>query len=80
MTPGPALVYRTIGGLLDLYFFMGPTPNEVGLSKTSCLVEKSVQLSFFQAAEQYASAVGNKMLYLRILREKRKKRRETNPK
>ena len=67
MTPGPALVYRTIGGLLDLYFFMGPTPNEVGLTKTSCFVEKSVQLSvlvFFQAAEQYASAVGNKMLYL----------------
>ncbi|KAK6734135.1 hypothetical protein RB195_017734 [Necator americanus] len=28
-TPGPALIYRTIGGNLDLYFFPGPTPEEV---------------------------------------------------
>ncbi|PIO54829.1 hypothetical protein TELCIR_23797, partial [Teladorsagia circumcincta] len=27
--PGPALIYRTIGGNLDLYFFPGPTPAEV---------------------------------------------------
>ncbi|CAJ0608575.1 unnamed protein product [Cylicocyclus nassatus] len=27
--PGPALIYRTIGGNLDLYFFPGPTPEEV---------------------------------------------------
>ncbi|PIO63890.1 hypothetical protein TELCIR_14497, partial [Teladorsagia circumcincta] len=27
--PGPALIYRTIGGILDLYFFPGPTPAEV---------------------------------------------------
>lgn len=27
--PGPALVYRTIGGNLDLIFFPGPTPEEV---------------------------------------------------
>uniref|UniRef100_A0A915ASA5 Galactose mutarotase N-terminal barrel domain-containing protein n=3 Tax=Parascaris univalens TaxID=6257 RepID=A0A915ASA5_PARUN len=27
--PGPALVFRTIGGMLDLYFFPGPTPEEV---------------------------------------------------
>ncbi|KAK6048925.1 hypothetical protein COOONC_13570 [Cooperia oncophora] len=25
-TPGSALIYRTIGGNLDLYFFPGPTP------------------------------------------------------
>ncbi|KAK6050126.1 hypothetical protein COOONC_12367 [Cooperia oncophora] len=28
-TPGSALIYRTIGGNLDLYFFPGPTPGEV---------------------------------------------------
>uniref|UniRef100_A0A158PNX2 NtCtMGAM_N domain-containing protein n=1 Tax=Anisakis simplex TaxID=6269 RepID=A0A158PNX2_ANISI len=27
--PGPALVYRTIGGMLDIFFFPGPTPEEV---------------------------------------------------
>ncbi|KHJ80978.1 glycosyl hydrolase, family 31, partial [Oesophagostomum dentatum] len=27
--PGPALIYRTIGGNLDIYFFPGPTPEEV---------------------------------------------------
>ncbi|KAK6031540.1 glycosyl hydrolase, family 31, partial [Ostertagia ostertagi] len=27
--PGPAIIYRTIGGNLDLYFFPGPTPEEV---------------------------------------------------
>lgn len=28
-TPEPNLVYRTIGGILDIYFFPGPTPEEV---------------------------------------------------
>ncbi|VDK17409.1 unnamed protein product [Anisakis simplex] len=27
--PGPHFVYRTIGGMLDIYFFPGPTPEEV---------------------------------------------------
>ncbi|VDM23795.1 unnamed protein product [Toxocara canis] len=27
--PGPHLVYRTLGGNLDIYFFPGPTPEEV---------------------------------------------------
>uniref|UniRef100_A0A8R1HPV8 P-type domain-containing protein n=1 Tax=Caenorhabditis japonica TaxID=281687 RepID=A0A8R1HPV8_CAEJA len=27
--PGPSLIYRTIGGNLDMYFFPGPSPEEV---------------------------------------------------
>ncbi|CAJ0599537.1 unnamed protein product [Cylicocyclus nassatus] len=27
--PGPSLIHRTIGGNLDMYFFPGPTPEEV---------------------------------------------------
>lgn len=28
-TPAPALAYRTIGGILDIYFFPGPKPEDV---------------------------------------------------
>uniref|UniRef100_H2YDF8 alpha-glucosidase n=1 Tax=Ciona savignyi TaxID=51511 RepID=H2YDF8_CIOSA len=28
-TPAPGLVYRTIGGVLDMYVFLGPEPNRV---------------------------------------------------
>ena len=27
--PDPALAFRTTGGILDLFFFMGPEPKEV---------------------------------------------------
>ncbi|XP_075908883.1 lysosomal alpha-glucosidase-like [Petromyzon marinus] len=29
LAPGPAITYRTIGGVLDFYFFLGPTPESV---------------------------------------------------
>ena len=27
--PEPALTFRTIGGILDIYIFLGPSPEEV---------------------------------------------------
>ena len=29
LTPAPGLVYRTIGGVIDIYFFLGPDPEAV---------------------------------------------------
>ena len=29
LTPAPGLVYRTIGGLLDMFIFLGPGPEQV---------------------------------------------------
>ncbi len=29
LTPAPGMVYKTIGGVLDMYVFLGPEPNSV---------------------------------------------------
>lgn len=28
LLPGPSMKYITIGGLIDMYFFLGPTPDQ----------------------------------------------------
>lgn len=34
MHPTPGMVYRTIGGILDMYFFLGPTPENTAQQYT----------------------------------------------
>ncbi|XP_078486588.1 sucrase-isomaltase, intestinal [Ciona intestinalis] len=42
LTPLPSITYRTIGGILDFYLFLGPTPNEV-VQQYSSAVGKPMQ-------------------------------------
>lgn len=51
LSPNPSLTFRTIGGILDFYLFMGPTPENVVQQYTEvsrkvhmeqCLVTQSV--------------------------------------
>ena len=35
LQPTPAITYRTIGGVLDFYVFLGPTPDDVITQFTS---------------------------------------------
>jgi hypothetical protein len=46
VNPFPGLVYRTIGGILDFYIFLGPTPENTVQQYTEvtvfCLSSKTV--------------------------------------
>jgi alpha-glucosidase (family GH31 glycosyl hydrolase) len=44
LMPAPALTYRTVGGVLDIYMFFGPTPDNVVEQYTE-VNEKSVAVS-----------------------------------
>ena len=48
-------MYRTIGGLLDLYLFLGPEPEQVQYSTALYSTE---QYSTKQVVQQYTEAVG----------------------
>ena len=52
LTPAPGLVYRTTGGELDIYFFLGPNPEQVGVSQYK---EDSSSKSLLSSRRQFVS-------------------------
>jgi hypothetical protein len=40
MIPSPGIVYRTIGGILDIYLFLGPTPENTVQQYTEVSFQK----------------------------------------
>ena len=58
-TPSPAFTYRTIGGLLDIYIFMGPTPSKEYTSD-KCIKAFWVTVFIYQGDTnaQYTAAIG----------------------
>lgn len=40
MMPAPALTYRTIGGVLDIYVFLGTTPDTVVQQYTQASLDR----------------------------------------
>jgi alpha-glucosidase (family GH31 glycosyl hydrolase) len=37
LTPAPAAIFRTIGGILDIYFFLGPEPDDTNRQYTEAI-------------------------------------------
>lgn len=46
LQPAPAITFRVLGGVLDFYFFFGPTPGEVSVN-VLCLVFDSLIFLLF---------------------------------
>lgn len=51
-TPLPMLIYRTIGGILDFYVFMGPEPENVvqQYHKVKQNTEKNIRYIYWRLA------------------------------
>lgn len=51
-TPLPMLIYRTIGGILDFYVFMGPEPENVvqQYHKVTQNTEKNIRYIYWRLA------------------------------
>ena len=47
MTPNPGFVYRTIGGILDIYIFMGPTPSDANIQYSEAVGEEDFENMIF---------------------------------
>eukprot|EP00095_Tigriopus_kingsejongensis_P002729 maker-scaffold226_size249562-snap-gene-1.14 protein:Tk02729 transcript:maker-scaffold226_size249562-snap-gene-1.14-mRNA-1 annotation:"maltase- intestinal-like" len=71
LTPKPGLIYRTIGGVLDMYFFLGPTPENVVQQFTGALGRHPVpsywSLGFHICRWEYNSTQGMREAYDRTL-------------
>lgn len=52
LTPLPMLIYRTIGGILDFYVFMGPEPENVvqQYHKVKQNTEKNIRYIYWRLA------------------------------
>lgn len=52
MHPNPGIVYRTIGGVLDMYFFFGPTPENTAQQYTEVRSNRTIRLNFFKSCNE----------------------------
>ena len=48
MTPNPGFVYRTIGGILDIYIFMGPSPSDANIQYSEAVGEEDFDNIFLK--------------------------------
>ncbi|XP_031835185.1 lysosomal alpha-glucosidase isoform X2 [Nomia melanderi] len=71
LQPSPAITFRTIGGIFDIYFFLGPTPADV-IKQYSKIVGKPFlppywSLGFHLCRYGYGSLEGTKEVWKRTI-------------